>query len=269
MGLESSKIKRETPIPLSLESYKNSSFRKQMGLDIYETKMEDLNIKTSRELISHKEEIRKFLPYMICFIKDDPIIDETIELEIKISTLKTVFLDECNRGLFTKSKIPFGTCIPITEETDFIMNDPMIDLTEVSSADNNESLYKAWVNIRDNYYNINKAEKMTNIVMSEYKKKMYFIARKDIEEGEELVRAYGFTTWIMDSFPYLTNKNIIGFINFLEETLPLLENDPFYVKVSDLLKLIKCNINAFSLDKEEKIYLGSMIQFLLMLRSMI
>lgn len=186
------------------------------------------------DINTHKE----FLQF-ICVVVDEPFIRfpeiQYPKLEIKESTIDSM-LKERNKGLFTKNALTENTPIMIMNITKpCMMNDAMVDLTEILSAKNNVQMYDAWKHLHANYHNIEKAKDKINVRMVKYNNdKFVYVTMKDVAAGEELLRSYGFTTWCFELFDIFSDHNIIGFAKFINELNGTIVGDPFQQQIETL-----------------------------------
>lgn len=180
------------------------------------------------------------LPYIFSHTSEKlvPIID--IELEIKKSTLPSYFIEDKDNGVFTKKFIPHNSIIYDIAGMDksyLFMNDVMINLSEIASARNNKQMYHAWKNLESRYYDYKKVKELVNVKMTEdITGKTYYISIKDIEPDTELLRIYGFPTWFGEAFELYTNKNVFGFIKYVNEFLRNMGNDPYRNRIISLVR---------------------------------
>lgn len=172
-------------------------------------------------------------------IKRKPIITNNISLFIDNSCISTLFINNENKGLFTNEFISKGTIL--FDQTNIyskMMNDPMINLNDLYNSVDSLSYYTTWTNMYNRYHNINIIKDCVNIRMLIHNDHRYYQALRDIQPGEELVKMYGFTTWIVNNIKLLTNKNICGFLYFIKDILPEIKGAPFYDKILNFNKLI-------------------------------
>jgi len=101
-------------------------------------------------------------------------------------------------------------------------------------------MYQALTNMRNTYYDLEKVEKYVNVRMiaGNKFKNYYYEAIKDIPAGGELIRLYGFTTWTLELFEILTNKNIVGFAHFINDLLETTAGDPYEYRIELLHKCL-------------------------------
>ena len=127
------------------------------------------------------------------------------------------------KGLFTETSIPNDTMILTSEnELCMYMNDPLFCMDTIRRAIDHEQLYTALHQLETNYYNEELAEEKVNVVLgvlggNENGTVTGYFATKDIQEGEELCRVYGFPPWLFEIWEHLTEKNIKGYHRFLSE----------------------------------------------------
>jgi hypothetical protein len=204
---------------------------------------------------SNQERIVSCLKFMMGEVSYPLEVDRTLVLRVDKSTLPSLFISERANGLFCTSDIKEGTVIMKVRPTSpCIMNDGMVDLNEILLAQTSMAMYNAWWNLYLSYYNVDHAVVRVNVKMvRDSNHTVYYHAMKDIPIGTELVRMYGFTTWIMELFDIMTNKTIVGFARFVDEFSRDLVGDPYVEKIHALREaLIKLGINnIFTLDLRE------------------
>lgn len=155
-------------------------------------------------------------------------------LEIKKTQIPfSTFLEKRDQALF--AKIEFKTddyVTPFGHKINQMMNDGLFDLSPFVDT-NNEHLEKAFVDAENSYYDSEKASKVVNVVLSTdpVLRTSHYKAIKHINVGDELIRCYGFNTWIREiaEIGILSTHNIVGFLNYVSElyqTMP--RNDPYY-----------------------------------------
>jgi len=177
---------------------------------------------------------KPYIPYIHVIKPGKLSLNPYIELETKSSTLPSEFIRGKQYGLFTKNFIKQNTIIMKVDQT-CMMNDGMVNLQLIISADTSRKAYKAWNNLRENYYDIKKVEKIINVRMVEDDTgACYYESIVDIPAGGELLRMYGFTTWIFEMFDLLTNKNISGFAKFVHELHQYSSGDPHESRIEKL-----------------------------------
>ena len=75
------------------------------------------------------------------------------------------------------------------------MNDPLMDVTPLLNAHTADGMFEALLRSEDSYYReFNNGDdlKHVNVSLVEHKDELVFAARRDIESGEELTKAYLF-----------------------------------------------------------------------------
>ena len=189
----------------------------------------------TKSAMSH--EITVMLPYICGRTDQELVVDPNIELVVKPSTLPSEFISGCNKGLFTKKMIVKGTVIMEMEETS-MMNDGLVNLGPVLRASNSEECYQAWTDMKNSYYDMEKAKRVINVRMINDGISRYYEAIQDIPADTELLRIYGFTTWVGEFGLSATNKNIVGFAQFIDDLSKDLAGDPYEDKIKHLRELL-------------------------------
>lgn len=90
------------------------------------------------------------------------------------------------------------------------------------------------------YYDFEKAENVVNVVLSTdpLLRTSHYKAIKTINVGDELVRCYGFESWIREiaEIGILSTHNIIGFLNFVCDHKEMLSyNHPYFEYITSLM----------------------------------
>jgi len=206
----------------------------------------------------------------LCSVRDKPLsIDPTVSLSIKRSNIPSTFIDGKQYGVFTDKNIARGTIISSTNI--YMYNDGLIDLTELLNADNSEKTYIAWKNLKQSYYNIDKIKSVVNVIMvKDSYDTDYYEAITDIPANSELIRMYGFTTWIFELFDILTNKTIVGFSHFVNNLCSNIKGDPLELKVLKLRNILngqrymmtQCKEYDRLMKSEPTVYVGDEIKAL-------
>jgi hypothetical protein len=222
------------------------------------------------------DEIVEILSYMCEKTNRKLVVDPNISLITKPSTLPSEFIVDSNKGLFTTKLITKGTII-MKMEGKSMMNDGMVNLESILHANTSEECYQAWSNMKKSYYNIEKAKQVVNVrMLADRDGDSYYEAIQDISPNSELLRIYGFTTWIFELLHIITNKNVFGFAQFINDLSSNITGDPYEDRIKRLQSaFLKCSINnIYTIDrneydesmKDEPIKnIGSVIQFLYLL----
>lgn len=192
------------------------------------------------------------LPYICAKIDGNLTVDPNVILEVKPSTLPSGFLEGRHLGVYTKHAISKGTLImKMDMGTESKMNDAAVDLEPILRADTSEKMYQAWTEMMRTYYDLEKLKRMTNVRMVTNGSGACYEAIQDIPADGELVRVYGFTTWVLELFEIFTNKNIVGFAHFIDDLSKNMQGDPYEGRIARLhLVLEKCGIeNIYAQDR--------------------
>jgi hypothetical protein len=202
------------------------------------------------------DEVTPVIPY-ICAKTDKTLsVDPKVSLMIKPSTLSSTFIQGKHMGLFSENFIPKGTVVlKITgdETMDIKMNDGAVDLEPILHADTSEKTYNAWMNLKKTYYDLEKIKRVVNVRMVSNGTTIAYETIQDIPAGGELIRVYGFTTWTLELFEILTNKNIVGFAQFIDYLTKNVIGDPYDDRIKRLHQaLSKYGIkDIFTIDRNE------------------
>lgn len=184
--------------------------------------------------------INAIIPYL-CTVTDDILtVDPTVDLEVQPSKLNSSFINGRTMGLFTKRSINKGTIIMKLEKESMI-NDGIVDLTDILTAETSGATYNAWNNLKNSYYDIEKISRIVNVrIILDCNNVSYYETIQDIHAGAELLRMYGFTTWPLELLDTLTNRNIAGFIRFINELVDEVTGDPYEDRIRKLHEVLTC-----------------------------
>lgn len=225
-------------------------------------------------------DITPVLEYL-CGKSDNTLsVDPNVKLYVRSSKLPSAFIEGKHKGLFTRGFIAKGTTIlSVEQNTDSKMNDGAVDLEPILRADTSEKTYQAWTNLKDKYYDVEKIKKVVNVRMVVDNNGEYYEAIQDIPENGELVRVYGFTTWTLELFDILTNKNIVGFAHFIDDLSKSSSGDPYEARINTLRKALESyDKNIFTTNRieyddlmkdETLVYVGKKIQELYMISGLL
>lgn len=188
----------------------------------------------------YNNDLLNVLPYLCINVDRNLTVHPEIELDVRTSTLDSSFLEGKNLGLFTKKPITKGTIIMKVVREESKMNDAAVNLDPILRATTSTAMYDAWTNLKNTYYDLEKIKRVVNVRMvfdanSDY----YYEALQDIPADGELVRIYGFTTWTLELLDILTNKNIVGFMKFIDELSQDIAGDPYEAKIHRLNKVLQ------------------------------
>ena len=160
----------------------------------------------------YEQEFRPLIPYLM----ETPGIGN-----VNLNTptcIKQSNIVNAGDGLFAEEAIPKNTFfIRAGTYKSMKTNDSMIDLTDIRLAQTSEKLYQALKNTSSNYYVLERAQEKVNVIIAIYNGENYFKTIKNVKKDEELVRMYGFSTWLLEIFPLLTWDNLSGYQRFVEE----------------------------------------------------
>ena len=207
---------------------------------------------TQSQPVTSTDKFKLLITYSVAFI--DSIVQPRSDLVFTVapSTLtKTQFLPNKNMGLHTVSELPKDTLFTLDYEQEGTkMNDPMIDLTAVIQSSNSDQLYIALSDMYNNYYDLERVKQMVNVrIVMDSSKTSCYQAIKDIPAGGELLRIYGFATWLFEIFDLLTAANLAGYAKFLLEFQQKEPNDSFARRVAVTLDVLrKSNLRNYMVD---------------------
>lgn len=167
------------------------------------------------------------------------IVHADICTVIKDTKLTSPFLPKYNKGLFAVNRIPDGRIIMrVNYINKCFMNDPLVDLTKILAAKTDREMYDALTDLELCYYRENRIKSLINVIMvRDSMDRLYYKAIKDIEQGEELFRAYGFSSWMFEivKMNILNNNTMKGFIEFINKDKRF-NKDPLVDKIYILRK---------------------------------
>lgn len=203
---------------------------------------------------SSMDDIIDIIPYLSGNTDRILSVDPDISLDVRPSELPSKFIDGRNMGLFTLALIPEGTIISSKFVEESKMNDAMVDLTDILQANTSEQIYHAWMSMKNTYYDIKKTKRDVNVRMiMDGNRNIFYEAIQDIPANKELVRIYGFTTWVLEILDILTNKTIVGFAQFIDELSKVSSHDPYEFRILSLRDALgKYGINnIFAINRVE------------------
>jgi hypothetical protein len=194
---------------------------------------------------SSMDDISEFIPYL-CRYSDEPLtVDPDVSLYIRPSELPVRFIPGRHMGLFARKHIVKGTIICYNPDQESKMNDAMIDLGEILSSDTSDRIYEAWMDAKNSYYDIEKAKQDVNVRMiTDRNGNIFYETIQDIPINKELLRIYGFTTWVLEIVEILTNKTIVGFAQFVDHLSMTSVGDPCESSV----KLLRKALDNYHID---------------------
>lgn len=159
-----------------------------------------------------------FTPYIYRRAKGILKVDPDVKLEVKASSILSTFTKDKHLGLYTQHPIQKDTIVcAIDDDLSGMINDGVVNLEPLIEADTSKKYYRAWVNFEKTYYNLSKAKKLVNVRVVADDVSIYYETIKDIPRGRELTQMYGFTLWIFELFDLLTNRNLAGFVKFINK----------------------------------------------------
>lgn len=184
---------------------------------------------------SKSSQLAPFLPYLISNSTTPCTLDHSIRFEHRDSSLPTSFPSNKSNGLYTKEAIPSGTTIlEVHIDQLCMMNDGMVDLTDILSANNDDETYNSWKTLELTYYDMNKAQNMINVRMVAAPNGLFYETIKDVPAGGELLRMYGFSSWIMEFSDILSDNRLKGFARFVNEYSMDMVGDPLAPKINNM-----------------------------------
>lgn len=139
-----------------------------------------------------------------------------VKTSIKQSNMSTFFEPGKNKGVFAKQDIKKGQVL-FTFPYISNMNDGLVNFTESPSVKNSSEFYNFLIDFELNYHNDDKFKRVINTLMAVTADMTpYMVASRDIKKGEELLKVYGYATWVLEFFQYITNKNLAAYYHFLK-----------------------------------------------------
>ena len=201
------------------------------------------------------DKTKALLPYILAFTKDMLNVAEGVELSQGVSTLNSTFLPGHNIGLFTKTALPKGTVVmQISPDNESKLNDAMVDLTALIKSKTAKEMYAAWIDLQKNYYDMEKAEKLVNVRMVlDGAENCFYQTIQDIPANTELLRVYGFTTWILELLELLTERNLAGYAQFIFDLQRTEVNDPYSDKIKGIAKILRNSYVKNYLDNNKNV----------------
>lgn len=147
---------------------------------------------------------RRWLVYYGPVGKEPPVGSES--LECGVTTLGTALDTEKTRALVATR--PIKALTRISEAFTPLANDPLMDLGPLLRAKNAQQMYEALDKTRETYFDEKRASRMLNMTLSP----SGYVTTKDVKTGEELFKAYGFESWLVEIQPLLTVKTLPGYV---------------------------------------------------------
>ena len=186
-------------------------------------------------------QLASFMPYICAPVSGVLQVDPTIKLTLQPSMLSTTFLPECNLGLFTISPIPKDTIIlPQFGEQEAPFNDAMVDLTNLIKARTSREMYQAWKEMQTNYYDLPRIQERVNVRMVvDSRGRMFYQTMKDIPGNTELLRIYGFTSWILIVLELLTKRNLAGYAQLVLDLERTERGDPIFPRIQIMAETLR------------------------------
>lgn len=232
---------------------------------------------TKSSITPNTDDIEPILDYLCAASSETLTVDPNVKLYVRSSKLPSASIEGKHKGLFTKKIIHKGTIVlSLEQNANNNMNDGAVNLEPILRADTSEKTYNAWINMKDTYYDVEKIKNVVNVrIVIDKDDNLYYETIHDIPENGELVIVYGFTTWTLELFDILTNKNIVGFAHFIDFLSKDITDDPCEERIKILRKALELyDQNIFTLNRSEyddlmkdetSIYLGTRIRQLYMI----
>lgn len=151
-----------------------------------------------------EEDERAFLPLLTAretfVISEDALYGLDVQVR-PAKCEKTMYVPTHRYGLFATRDIKANEII-ISNDNPLATgaNDAMMDLRPFLNASSASEMEKAFHDAREKYYDSQTGEQRVNAILiySPEIHKMALKARRFIAKGEEILRVYGFSTWIKD-----------------------------------------------------------------------
>jgi hypothetical protein len=185
-----------------------------------------------------KPEWMDFLPYIHVRSENlHPLYYAYPELVSDISALP-----KANRGLFARDCIRAGTLImPVELDSECHINDAMVDLTQVLAASDSTAMYQAVCQLHTAYYDpVVAAARVNTVMVTDPQGITMYQARTNIPKGAELLRMYGFVTWIFELLPRMNARTITGFAVFVHQYYrSMVVTEVYYGRVRTLVDVLE------------------------------
>lgn len=149
------------------------------------------------------------------------------------------YLTGRNLGLFAKRSFEVGEVVVAGScRLSLAANDAMFDIRPILRAQTAVEMENALREARAKYYDLEKGNRRINVVMSVTNDGEAYIARRAIAQGEEILRVYGFSTWIKELLEQgiLKRRTLPGLLNYVAELHLDLATDPFAPYLNELIK---------------------------------
>jgi len=193
------------------------------------------------EIFDNENEVIFVKNYVLCNLSNPPKLIQDVEKTMHIgkSKIKTTYVVGYDEGLIASRNIEKGEAvIPVNHEWHQRMNDAMMDLTDIIEAKTSVEMENALIKTRSKYYDLEQGEKLVNVVMGvcqSHPTNIMYVTTRFIAKGEELKRAYGFSTWLKEvaELNILTIKTLPGYLNYVKSQSSMIGRNPFgyYIKI--------------------------------------
>lgn len=167
-----------------------------------------------------------------------------LDIQIRFAKCeKTMYFAHHNCGLFAGRNFKAGEII-ICKEHPYTSgsNDAMMNLGPFIEASSAFAMEQAFIDARKKYYNYQDGDQRVNAVLifSPETHREALKARRFIAKGEEILRVYGFSTWIKEiaELNLLTLRTLPGFFNYVVNVASKWRNDPFINYIDDVVRHI-------------------------------
>jgi hypothetical protein len=177
-----------------------------------------------------------YLPFISLMLDQPLVVDNDIELDVRDTSMGTVFSKGKSDGLFTLKRIPKGTIIMVVGDESKI-NDGIVDLGPILRAATNIEMYQELTNLRKSYYDMEKMKRIINVRMVCDGNKFYYQAITDIDANSELLRVYGFTSWVFEIFGIIDDRTIGGYVKFVKELSENIKGDPLEKRIRKMVDM--------------------------------
>ncbi len=116
----------------------------------------------------------------------------------------------------------------------------MVDLTNLIKARTSREMYQAWKEMQTNYYDLPRIQERVNVRMVlDSRRRMFYQTMKDIPANTELLRIYGFTSWILIVLELLTKRNLAGYAQLVLDLEKTERGDPIFPRIQIMAETLR------------------------------
>lgn len=178
---------------------------------------------------------------LICSVEPAPalLLKDSDLLEVRRSKVDSIPSNFSN-GLFAKQNLPPHTTVCfMNTPISFMANDAMFDMKSITNAKTGEEMFEALVKCRNGYYNLEEATQRVNVITCALRNdnKSCYMTTRFIAKGEEILRLYGFSTWLKElaELNILTTETVEGLLRYIEQVAVHYHRDPFHSYFNDVV----------------------------------